>query len=136
MTFIYNCQFTNFSNLQPKCIVVKCKFYASDKHFLTLKWPKIKHYVRGSCKISNAYYVKMNHFFKFGYTSQDFTTAYSFTLILLPYHWHYFATAAFITDQLKVSFLCAVECFLAKKEIETFAEVAVHFPRSWLMGTV
>ena len=60
----------------------------------------------------------------------------SFTHIPLAYHWHYFATAAFITDQLKISFFCAVECVLAKKEIETFAEVAVHFPRSWLMGTV
>ena len=59
-----------------------------------------------------------------------------FVYTCLPYHWHYYATAAFMSVQVKISFLCAVECFLAKKEIETFAEVAVHFPRSWLMGTV
>ena len=39
-----------------------------------------------------------------------------FTHTCLPYHWHYYATAAFMTEQLKISILCAVECVLAKKK--------------------
>ena len=41
---------------------------------------------------------------------------------------HFYHIIDIILQLLPLSFLCAVECFLAKKEIETFAEVAVHFP--------